>query len=48
MLSAVIRYKTPYQDSHGNRLLFLVAVGESMAVNTILGNTVVTEWKLAL
>ena len=43
MLSAVIRYKTPYQDRHGNRLLLPVTLGESMAINTILGNTVFTK-----
>jgi len=48
MLSAVIRYFTPYQDSNGNRILLPVALGDSMSVDTIWGNTVINEWQLVL
>ena len=45
MLSAVIRYFTPYRNANNQPLLLPVALGEVMAVNTILGNTVIREWK---
>ena len=48
MLSAVIRYFTPYRNANNQPLLLPVALGEAMAVNTILGNTLIREWKLVL
>ena len=48
MLSAVIRYFTPYRNANNQPLLLPVALGEVMAVNTILGNTVIREWTLVL
>ena len=47
-LSTVIRYFTPYHDSSGKDLLLCIALGDSMSVNTILGMTIITEWRLAL
>ena len=38
----------PYQDQQERRLLLPVALGDSMAVHAILGDTVITEWQLAL
>ena len=48
ILSAVIKYYTPYKDDNGNRLLFPVAIGNDMTVNTILGSTVIDQWELEL
>ena len=48
MLYAVIRYFTPYRNVNNQSLLLPVALGELMVVNTILGNTVIREWKLVL
>ena len=48
VLSSVIRYYTPYKDIHDNRLLFCVALGNDMTVNTILGNPVINQWQLEL
>ena len=48
MLSAGIRYFTPCRNTNNQPLLFPVALGEAMVVNTILGNTVIREWKLVL
>ena len=47
-LCSVIRYYTPYKNKQGQPLLFSVALGDSMSVNTILGNTAINEWQLAL
>ena len=47
-LSAVIRYFTPYTDVTGKRLLFSVALGTGMTVNTILGNAQIRQWGLTL
>ena len=43
MLSAVIKYFTPYRSDNNQPLLLPVALGETMAVNTILGNTLIRE-----
>ena len=43
ILSALIRYYTPYQDSNGNCLIFPVALGNDITVNTILGTTVIDQ-----
>ena len=48
VLSAVVRYYTPYCDQHGNRLLIPVALDMDMAVDTILGNTVINQWQMEL
>ena len=48
VLSAVIRYFTPYQDREGKQLLLPVALGNHMAVNTILGNTVIRKFQMCL
>ena len=48
MLSAVIRYFTPYHNANNQPLLLPVALGETMAVNTILSNIVIRKWKLVL
>ena len=45
---AVVRYYTPYKNNQGQQLLLSTALGNSMYVNTILGNTVINEWRLAL
>ena len=42
------RYFTPYRNANNQPLLLPVALGEAMAVNTILGNTLIREWKLVL
>ena len=47
-LCSVIRYYTPYKNKQGQPLLFSVALGDSMSVNTILGNTAINEWQVAL
>ena len=47
-LSAVICHFTPYHESSGKGLLLCVALGDSMSVNTILGMTIITGWRLAL
>ena len=47
-LCAVIWYYTPYRNNQGRQLLLSVALSDSMSVNTILGNTVINEWRLAL
>ncbi|MGH7974564.1 MAG: hypothetical protein ACREBR_03475 [bacterium] len=36
-LTAVIRYHTPYTDTCGNPILFSVALGDDVQVNTIMG-----------
>ena len=48
ILSAVVRYFTPYCDSAGKKLLLPVALGNEMAVDTILGNTVISQWQMIL
>ena len=48
MLSAVIRYFTPYRNANNQPLLLPVALGKAMAVNTISGNTMIREWELVL
>ena len=48
VLSAVIRYFTPYQDREGKQLLLPLALGNHMAVNTILGNTVIRKFQMCL
>ena len=48
MLYAVIRYFTPYRNANNQSLLLPVILGEAMAVNTIVGNIVIREWKLVL
>ena len=48
ILSAVVGYFTPYRDTKGNRLLIPVALGMEMAVDTILGNTVINQWGMEL
>ena len=46
LLSAVVHYYTPYQDNDGKPLLLDIALGDSMAMNTIFGNTVIKQWRL--
>ena len=48
MLSAVIRYFTPYRNANNQSLLLPVVLGETMVGNTILSNTVIRKWKLVL
>ena len=48
ILSAVLRYFTTYSADIRDRLLFSIGLGDSIYVNTILVNTVITEWILAL
>ena len=48
MLSAVIKYFTPYRNANNQPLLLPVALGKAMAVNTISGNTMIREWELVL
>ena len=48
ILSAVIRYFTPYKDNDGKRLLFCIALGNVMTVKSILGSTVIDQWELEL
>ena len=36
-LTAIVRYITPYVDSHGHSVIFSIALGMDVAVNTILG-----------
>ena len=47
-LAAVIRYVTLYHDVKGNHLVFAVAFGTDMLVNTILGMPAIWQWNLFL
>ena len=47
-LTAVVRYWTPYFDSDGNRLVISFGLGESIAVNSIVGLPFLAHWKASI
>ena len=47
-VSTAIQYFIPYSNDTVNQLLLSVALGTIISMNTILVNTVITEWRLSL
>ena len=47
-LTAVVRYWTPYLDTDGNRLVISFGLGESIAVNSIVGLPFLSHWKASI
>jgi hypothetical protein len=46
MLTAIIRYTTPYKNSEGNSLLLSFALGDDVSTNTIFGLPTLDALKL--
>ena len=47
-LTAIVRYWTPYLDTDGNRLVISFGLGESIAVNSIVGLPFLSHWKASI
>ena len=48
ILSAILRYYTPYRYQQRNKLLLAVAIGQNMAADTILQMSAIQKWQLIL
>ena len=47
-LTAVVRYWTPYLDKDGNHQVISFGLGESIAVNSIMGLPLLMDWKASI